>query len=220
MSNNSQLNQEIVPEWFSQIVLESDYPCVMAKLAVKSKSIQSMDIPFKNYQKHIPTLYSNLIQFIKNTQENSYKSFLLSFSGLENPLSELEFESFLWSFLSEISKYDSADWATNVSSKPNDSEFSFSIGGKAFYIIGMHPNSSRLARRTPYPAMIFNLHDQFEKLRKTGKYRSIRNSIRQRDLKFQGSINPMVMDFGSDSEAKQYSGRRTGSDWQCPFRHS
>ena len=42
--------------------------------------------------------------------------------------------------------------------------------------------------------------------------------IRARDRDNAGSINPMLSDFGTRSEARQYSGRAVGDDWQCPLR--
>ena len=68
-------------------------------------------------------------------------------------------------FLQKLHNHDDSQWEPNVSEDPNDSNFSFSIKGKAFYIVGMHPESSRMARRAPYCTVVFNLHWQFEKLR-------------------------------------------------------
>jgi len=65
--------------------------------------------------------------------------------------------------------------------------------------------------------MGFNLHWQFEKLREMGVYHKVRDKIRKRDTALQGNINPMLADFGDSSEAKQYSGRKVGGKWKCPF---
>ncbi|MDX1470983.1 MAG: guanitoxin biosynthesis heme-dependent pre-guanitoxin N-hydroxylase GntA, partial [Flavobacteriaceae bacterium] len=94
---------------------------------------------------------------------------------------------------------------------------SFSVHGRAFYIVGMHPESTRKARRSPYPCMVFNLHGQFEKLREMNVYRNLRDRIRRRDKQQNGSVNPMLADFGEVSEARQYSGRMVGDNWECPF---
>ena len=83
----------------------------------------------------------------------------------------------------------------------------------------MHPNSSRKARKSPKPTLVFNLHSQFEKLREMGVYDQVRDRIRNRDLQKNGSINPMMMDFGKRSEAAQYSGREVNNNWECPFIH-
>ena len=41
--------------------------------------------------------------------------------------------------------------------------------------------------------------------------------IRARDMAFQGSLNPVLKNFGESSEARQYSGRAVPDDWKCPF---
>ena len=93
------------------------------------------------------------------------------------------------------------------SSDPADPHFSFSFGGQALYVIGMHAKSSREARRFRWPALVFNPHEQFERLRADGKWKHMQETIRHRDLVLQGTINPMLSDFGEHSEARQYSGR-------------
>jgi len=62
-----------------------------------------------------------------------------------------------------------------------------------------------------------NLHDQFERLRNGGKYEPIRDTIIQRDTKLEGTKNPMLKQFGSSSEARQYSGCAVDDEWECPF---
>ena len=68
--------------------------------------------------------------------------------------------------------------------------------------------------------MIFNLHDQFEQLRAQGAYDKLRNSILSRDVALAGSANPMLARYGTVSEARQYSGRLVGDEWQCPFQRA
>ena len=64
--------------------------------------------------------------------------------------------------------------------------------------------------------MVFNLHDQFERLRRDGLYEKLRGAILQRDQALDGSINPMLARHGELSEARQYSGRAVNDDWRCP----
>jgi FPC/CPF motif-containing protein YcgG len=92
-----------------------------------------------------------------------------------------------------------------------------SIGGKAFYVVGLHPASSRPARRFRQPTLVFNLHSQFEQLRTDGRYDKLREAITARDIALAGSKNPMLAVHGTDSEARQYSGRRVDERWVCPF---
>jgi uncharacterized protein len=82
----------------------------------------------------------------------------------------------------------------------------------------LHPNASRPARRFSRPALVFNLHDQFERLREEGRYDRMRERIVERDLALAGSINPMLARHGEVSEARQYSGRKVEAGWRCPFQ--
>ena len=133
--------------------------------------------------------------------------------------SEQHFEDLLWSQLQAMHAIDSDFfvWDKSVDSDPMNNNFSFSIGGRAMFVIGMHPKASRLARTFRYPTMVFNLHEQFERLRARGKFETMKQIIRAREMASQGSINPMLKNFGESSEASQYSGRAVSANWPCPF---
>jgi len=96
--------------------------------------------------------------------------------------------------------------------------FSYSLKQEGFFVIGLHPGSSRVARQFKYPAIIFNPHAEFEKLRKNGRYEQMKLTVRKRDVELSGSVNPMLKDFGEHSEVFQYTGRRQDPQWQCPLR--
>ena len=100
------------------------------------------------------------------------------------------------------------EWDSTVSSDPFDPHFSFSFGGQALYVVGLHERSSRHARRFAWPTLVFNPHAQFDRLRHDGHWQRMQEAIRRRDVALQGEINPMLSDFGEQSEARQYSGRR------------
>ena len=85
-------------------------------------------------------------------------------------------------------------------------------------MVGLHPNASRPARRFPRPTLVFNLHDQFERLRAEGRYEKMRDKIIERDVALAGEPNPMLARHGEASEARQYSGRAVDDAWACPFR--
>ena len=92
-----------------------------------------------------------------------------------------------------------------------------SFAGEAFFVVGLHPQASRPARRFETPALVFNLHDQFQVLREQQRYEKLRSAILTRDEQLAGSVNPMLARHGELSEARQYSGRIVGTDWKCPF---
>ncbi|MDQ6826295.1 MAG: YqcI/YcgG family protein [Candidatus Eremiobacteraeota bacterium] len=136
------------------------------------------------------------------------------------PAGPLSFERALWGQLQRLHDEDRLHhaWDARVSADPYDRKFSFSFGGKAFFVVGLHPLSPRKSRRFRWPALVFNAHHQFDNLRKKGQFERLRDTIRRRELRLQGDINAEVADFGERSEARQYSGRKTENGWRCPFK--
>jgi FPC/CPF motif-containing protein YcgG len=165
-------------------------------------------------------LLNDLDQYVSEYDfaSNSFYTFIATFPELTYD-NEKDFEVFLWKVLQQLHELDTKPWDSNVSSNPEENSFSMSLCGKAFYIVGLHPESSRIARRAPYPTLVFNLHHQFEALREMGVYNNVRDKIRARDEELQGNINPMLRDFGAGREVLQYSGRALKDDWKCPFHH-
>jgi FPC/CPF motif-containing protein YcgG len=135
-------------------------------------------------------------------------------------MDESGFEAALFGRLQGIHDVDSGSfaWDPSVSSDPASDKFSMSVGGQSFYVIGLHPGASREARRLAHPAMVFNLHAQFEYLREQGRYDRLREAIIERDVAMNGSANPMLAVHGESSEALQYSGRKIDGPWECPFK--
>ena len=132
-------------------------------------------------------------------------------------MDEAEWERVVWEQLQSLHEIDRTDWDATVSSDPTDSNFSFSFAGTGFFVVGLHQGASRLSRQFAWPTMVFNVHGQFERLREEGHFERMQSTIRARDLKLQGSLNPNLSDFGKQSEAKQYSGRPVEKEWKCPF---
>lgn len=211
-------DRESINKEFQEFIIEKNHPCIMAN-TVFSMNDYEFEI-YENLGSKITAekLIENLKEYLKtyNFADNKFKTFIAVFPQADIA-SEIEFENLLWRQLQFIHEKDSEPWDYRVSNDPENDNFSFSIAGRAFYVVGMHPESSRLARRAPYPTLVFNLHWQFEKLREMGAYYKVRDKIRERDAALQGDINPVLEDFGQSSEARQYSGRNIGKSWKCPF---
>jgi uncharacterized protein len=133
------------------------------------------------------------------------------------PATESGFERLLWQALRHLHEHDDEPWAGGAATDPADPHFAFSVAGTAFFVVGMHPRASRIARRAPLPTLVFNLHEQFERLRGSGRFARMRDTIRRRDADLQGAPNPMVDDHGTRSEARQYAGRVVPDDWEPAF---
>jgi FPC/CPF motif-containing protein YcgG len=149
-----------------------------------------------------------------------FQSFAVIFEG-PGDLDEEGFERHLWDRVQSLADKDAwlgHPWDERVAREPDSPHFSLSFAGEAFFVVGLHPNASRPARRFSSPVLVFNLHAQFEQLREAGRYEKLRSSILQRDEALAGSVNPMLARHGETSEARQYSGRVVGEEGRCPFR--
>ena len=205
---------------FENFILGKDHPCLMAQTVFSMDKVDFHEYDNFGSRETAKAILEDIKKYIAayDFESNDFLTFLVGFKGKQD-YTEEEFEQVLWQQLQYLHEEDNAAWDREVSPDPENKNFSFSLGGRAFYIVGMHPNSSRKARQAPYPAIAFNLHWQFEKLREMNTYHTVRNKIRERDIELQGNINPMLEDFGERSEARQYSGRKVGEDWKCPFLH-
>jgi FPC/CPF motif-containing protein YcgG len=206
---------------FKSFIEKPDFPCVGAKSALARQQIRivvgrDMRSAWDDWR-----IYPNLLDLARTySREPSLFHSLAVLFEQDSGFDEEEFETCLWQRLNSLSHKD--DWHgqpsdPRVSDDPADPHFSLSFGGQGFFVVGLHPRSSRPARRFERPALIFNLHDQFETLRDTGLYDKMRRTIIARDVALAGHPNPMLARFGEISEARQYSGRAVGDNWVCPF---
>jgi len=208
-----------INEDFSQKIHATDYPCVGAKSAMNTNQYRLGIYEKMGSPESTVALANDLKRYIKETTDanSQYMTMIAVFTDKVN--SELDFEKRLWIQLQELHDSEKANqaWDASVSSKPEENEFSFSFNGAAFFVVGIHPHASRKARRFGYAAMAFNLHRQFEQLREQDLYDKMKQTIRDREVSYDGAINPMLSDHGDGLEAPQYSGRKVDKNWKCPF---
>lgn len=210
---------EIKQRFISKIE-EEDYPCVGAKSALHTDQYRIGVYQQMGTEETTRALAADLQQYIRETlsADSQYMSMIAVFSDQVD--SEVDFENRLWTQLQSLHDFEKNEqpWDPQVSSDPEDPNFSFSFQATAFFVVGLHPRSSRKARRFSHCALAFNLHRQFEKLREDDRFQRMKEIIRSREITYQGSINPMLSDHGNGLEAPQYSGREVDQEWKCPFR--
>ncbi len=212
---------EIVHEQFREFIADSNFSCVGAKAAISGNCYRFGFYPEMNSATATAGLAHDLWTYVQesSTFNSDYATFVASFAKPVAP-DEKVWEEMLWTQLQGLHELDRPHhaWDASVSSDPESPEFSFSFANTAFFIVGLHRQSSRLARRFAYPTLVFNFHRQFEKLREKNQFDRMRQTIRGRDLKLQGSLNPNLSNYGEQSEARQYSGRAVEKQWRCPFK--
>ena len=191
-----------------------------AKAALAKQNIKCMVAGHMECPKDDVAILQFLYDFVDEYRNSSeiFHSATIIFKG-PDLLSEEGFDELLWKRLQALEDLDKInfDCDKRVSADPSSVNFSFSLKEEAFFIIGMHPASSRKARQFKYPTLAFNPHAQFEKLKASDRYEMMKAVVRKRDIAFSGSVNPMLSDFGESSESRQYSGRNYQDQWQCPL---
>lgn len=205
---------------FRAMLHDPDFPCVGAKSVMNQGSYR-----FGLYQQLASPeatagLALDLLQFRREMDQmiGDFHSYVASF--LEPKVqTALDFEKLLWKQLKQLHELDKQyfDWNPEVSSDGDDSAFSFSFGGGAYFIVGLSPANKRWARHFSWPTLVFNDHFQFERLRDENRFDRLRNVIRERDDRLHGSANLELKDYGDvHSEARQYAGRQVSEAWRCP----
>lgn len=210
-------------ERFRVFIRDKAFPCLGAKSALGRDQLRIVIARDINSAWDDLRIYAALLEFTESYKKDDrlFQSFAVLFGDSDGGVeSEAAFERALWDRVQSLADKDAWHGQTyddRVSSDPGNPHFSLSFGGEAFFVVGLHPAASRPARRFERPVLVFNLHDQFERLRQEGRYESLRSKIIERDVAVAGSINPMLSRHGDTSEARQYSGRAVDEDWAAPF---
>lgn len=211
---------ESLCEEFRDFIRRTNFPCVGAKSALSRDQLALVTAADIRCAEDDRKILDTIHRFLRDheAEPKIFTSFAVLFRG-PCDLDEAAFETHLWARLSALHWLDAETftWSDEVSADPDAPNFGFSLGGHAFFVVGLHPGSSRTARRLPHPAIVFNLHEQFQDLRARGQYGRIKETIIDRDVKLDGMPNPMIAEHGTVSEARQYSGRAVDDDWRCPF---
>jgi FPC/CPF motif-containing protein YcgG len=214
---------EMAHAQFREHISNPGFPCVGAKASVTGGCYRFGFYSQMNDVETTAVLAHDLWLYVQErpTFHSEYATFAAVFAA---PVitDEKAWEELLWAQLQSLHELDKSHygWDKTVSSDPESPDFSFSFAETGFFVVGLHPASSRLSRRFKWATLIFNAHSQFEQLRQQNQFERLRETIRARDLKLQGSLNPNLSDFGKQSDARQYSGRAVEQNWKCPFHAS
>ena len=201
----------------TEMVTHPEYPCLGARSVFRRDTASIVVLDEMDHADDLASLSEALVTFADQTRDSEHFVSLIAAFRSPAVTTEAQFEKLLWGVLQTLHDGDDQPWAHGVSDDPAQPHFAFSHAGTAFFIVGLHPGASRIARRAPLPMLVFNLHEQFERLRAEGGFDRMRSAIRTRDTRLQGGVNPMAEDHGDSSEARQYSGRAVDDAWEPPF---
>lgn len=203
------------------LLTQKDYPCVAAQQSLRRDECHIELFRGFGSGESWRALRAGLLRFLAEQKRtgSTYLSYWAIFEECPE-MTEDNFEGALWHELSCLTSVEekNADWQQGKSLDPSQEEFRFSLGGTELFVVGLHPGASRKARRFYAPALVFNAFTQFERLQLLGQYDGMVRTIRTREKKFEGSVNPMVEQYGETWETIQASGKYNSSQWKCPFR--
>lgn len=191
-----------------QMIGDETFPCIMAKAALNNGLVRERELNLESAPAQaLEVVYSFVREYRK--APDRFSSLILSFDT-EAFQSFSVFETFFWNFTLALHDIDKVAYRHDprVGADPAQKDFSYSLMEEAFFLIMLHPQSPRVGRRYKYPAIVFNPHQQFERLREKGVFAKIRDTIRERDLSLQNEKNIMLGDFGQGWEIFQYTGRQ------------
>ncbi|PNY82885.1 hypothetical protein CVO96_05685 [Deinococcus koreensis] len=199
-------------------ILAPDFSCVAARAALNTSTYALGCYRELGSPEAGAALARDLARFCghQDAMQSGFTSMIAVFGG-RVPADEHGFEERLWAQLRALHAHDPQPYSSEISADPTDPKFGFSFNGRGFFVIGLHPHSSRVARTFAYPALVFNAHRQFQALRDRGRFELLQRAVRRRELRLQGSLNPTLANHGEASEARQYSGRAVEADWVAPF---
>ena len=206
---------------FHDFIGQEAYPCVAARAAMSRNHVPCLVAGHMGCPADDHRILQFLYEFVDTfrSADSLLHSAAIIFQHPEE-LTEEVFDNLLWQRLQCLSDLDAQnfEYDPRVDSDPSSIHFSYSLGKEAFFIIGLHPGSSRRSRQFRYPAIVFNPHVQFQQLRETNGYEKMKKIVRHRDTLYSGSQNPMLSDFGESPEVYQYSGKQYDGNWKCPFK--
>lgn len=205
---------------FRALISNAQFPCPGARTTFSQGTYRFGVFDQMGTKETAQALAHSLRNFIeaRRTMDTMYTAFVSCYKE-PLPLTHEQFAYQLWSMLQELHVEDLSEWDPKTSSDPESPDFAFSFGGMSFFIAGMHSGSPRFARRFGWPTLVFNAHEQFHFLRSKGIFEKFRDNVRSRDTNLQGFVNPASADHGTASEAIQYTGQISNSEWKCPFHH-
>jgi FPC/CPF motif-containing protein YcgG len=214
---------QLLHDEFRATVLSSAYPCVLGASVLRARNYVVALYHELGSDHSAHQLAGDIEWFVRNypvprTRRQPFTTFVALFDG-PSVTGEADFERLLWRHLDLLHGHDRRrwEWDSAVSADPADPYFSFSVSGRAFFVVGMHPKASRVSRLAPLPALVFNRHEQFEVLRARGQMDRMIKIIRARDERLDGRAYSALAQYGEVSEARQYAGREVDADWRCPF---
>src|SRR5688500_9900103 len=137
------------------MVLHPEYPCLGARSVFNRDRATVLVLEELGTLESARRIVAALARFAEATDlEDGFASLVTVFRATD-VVDEEDFERLLWRQLELVHEADDSPWDPAVSPDPDNPHFAFSVAGTAYFVVGLHPHASRIARRTPLPTLVF-----------------------------------------------------------------
>ncbi|MGW1378857.1 guanitoxin biosynthesis heme-dependent pre-guanitoxin N-hydroxylase GntA [Streptomyces sp. NPDC002446] len=211
---------EAVRAELERFIQTREFSCLGARAALKRGTMTHRHYRRMGEEASARENLRDLVEYVEAVRpqlsDQSFRTFVATFDE-PGTVDELVYEGLMWQHLQLMHDLDSRVFGLDAgaSSDPGRADFGFHAGGHAFFVVGMHPGSSRASRRSSMPAIVFNSLAQFVLLGE--KFFSMQEAIRRREERNNGSVNPSFTVYEYEQPARHFSGRFTEEDWKCPY---
>ena len=153
MATLEQTSPDRLHDDFLGFLRDGSFPCVGAKSAAATGGIEIVPARRIDSAWNDLKIHDALLEWAwryRDDDDDGFRSLVVIFEG-PCDLSEAEFEDAMWARIQSLADKDAwrgQSYDPRVSADAADPKFSLSFGGEAFFVVGLHPNASRPARRT------------------------------------------------------------------------
>jgi FPC/CPF motif-containing protein YcgG len=212
--------KEFVERQLRALVLDTPFPCAGARAAVRNAGYLFNLYADMGSRGSLAELVADLRYFAQVRSElGNFYSFVASFVEPARIDEEQAWDVFVWSFLQKLHDFDDAPWDDRFSTDPQDAGFALSFAGCGQLVVSLYPGATRYSRRFAWPTLVFNpLEQDRANFPDDESFERFRDTIRARDVRLQGSVNPSLPLTLDDPQAPGFSGAPVGPDWTCPIR--
>lgn len=183
---------------FIQWAMSPSLPCIGAKISLARKAfdICVCDMPLGSSGN--AEYVAKKLRGWRSSQQsewdhrNPFTTFVVVFPSTP-PCTEVDFEKNATIELRNLMRTDGAPWPSGMPTDAAHPKYMFSFDGQSYFVVGLHPGSSRPGRRFKYAALVFNAKRQFDVLRQGNEFQQIQKIVRRRDTVLSGSPNPCVV---------------------------
>lgn len=204
-----------IHDLFRATILSRSFPCLGGAGLIRSRNYRFAIYDELGVANSIGLMARDLTGFLslRNADEFPFTAFIAAFLN-PAPADDVAFERAMWAQLEGLEALDAKTDHPPVR-LIDETDPGLVYGDREFFIVGMHPASSRWARRFSWPLLVFNALTHADEMRARGKHERMSQLVLGRDRILQGSDNPSL----HASQRDQFSGRAV-EPGLCPLGHT